>query len=231
MSWIQARWRWLLLNLFGLAILLLLINQIVRGYTSHLAFTGSIAPFGAQAQALLDAGKWAVRFLLICLSMTPLSILFGWRWTHGLRKSAGLWAFAFGSLHFTLYAAETDLLQSGIHLVKEPFLATGLLTLSILTVLALTSNRFAMRSLGKTWKRLHRFVYAAGILAILHGLLAAQASKKILLLDPTGPQELLIYLVILSALLLIRVPAVRSRAGQFKRKRKARTVTLMQSDG
>ncbi|MAU11752.1 MAG: hypothetical protein CL607_18145 [Anaerolineaceae bacterium] len=229
MVWIQARWRWVLLNLFGLAILLLLLHQVVGGPTNHFRFGNSVPPYGAQAQAMLESGKWSVRFLLISLSMTPMDALFRWRWALGLRKSAGLWAFAFGSLHFILYATETDFLQYGGQLIKEPFLLTGLLTLSILTLLALTSNRFAMRWLGKIWKRLHRLVYAAGLLAILHGLLAAQVSKKVVSLDPSAPQELRMYLAFLIALLLIRVPIVRARL--FKRKRKPSKHAFMQSHG
>ena len=40
--------------------------------------------------------------------------------------------------------------------------------LAILLALAVTSNRFAIRKLGRRWQRLHRLVYVAGILAVVH---------------------------------------------------------------
>ena len=44
----------------------------------------------------------------------------------------------------------------------------GFAAFLLLLPLALTSNRAAMRRLGKNWQRLHRLVYAAAILAAWH---------------------------------------------------------------
>ena len=57
----------------------------------------------------LESGKWAVRFLLISLSSTPLNTYFGWSSAIKLRKSAGLWAFGFACLHVFYYLRETPL--------------------------------------------------------------------------------------------------------------------------
>lgn len=235
MAWIRIHWRWLLLNLLGLAVLIGLLYQatVFRGLGWWPRNAGYIISMGMDAQvlAMLEAGKWSVRFLLICLSMTPLYLVFGWRGAPGLRKSAGLWAFAFGMLHFIFYINEIDLLQYWPQLFQNLYLLTGVLTLAILTALALTSHRWAMRWLGKTWKRLHRLVYAAGILAVVHGLLAAQASKKMAILDPFASQELALYLALLSVLLLLRVPAARSLTGLSRGKRRIGKRSFAQADG
>ncbi|MBK9123937.1 MAG: ferric reductase-like transmembrane domain-containing protein [Chloroflexi bacterium] len=168
---------------------------------------------------MLDAGKWAIRFLLVSLAITPVYRMLGWRSAIPLRKSAGLWAFGFGALHFTMYLTERNVFNCvGCPEWWRPFLSTnylltGAIVLAILSVMALTSNRLAMRTLGKNWKRLHRLVYAAGIIAVVHGVLAAQFSKKVLVLDPNAQFELIVYGVILAVLLLLRVPAVRNAIG------------------
>ncbi|MEZ4663838.1 MAG: ferric reductase-like transmembrane domain-containing protein [Caldilineaceae bacterium] len=51
---------------------------------------------------------------------------------------------------------------------KVPFARFGLFGLLLLIPLALTSNRWAMRRLGKNWKRLHRLVYIAVPLLVWH---------------------------------------------------------------
>jgi sulfoxide reductase heme-binding subunit YedZ len=55
---------------------------------------------GNYDSLLVSSGKWALRFLLLSLLMTPLNALFGWRNAVKLRKPAGLWAFEFGAIHF-----------------------------------------------------------------------------------------------------------------------------------
>ena len=52
--------------------------------------------------------------------------------------------------------------------VKRPFITVGMATFLILFVLALTSNRFAIRKLGRRWQKLHRLVYVAAIGAVIH---------------------------------------------------------------
>jgi len=52
--------------------------------------------------------------------------------------------------------------------VKRPFITVGMATFLILFTLAITSNRFAIRKLGRRWQSLHRLVYLAGIGAVIH---------------------------------------------------------------
>jgi sulfoxide reductase heme-binding subunit YedZ len=81
-----------------------------------------------------------------------------------------------------------------------PYILAGSLALLILTALAITSTRGWMRRLGRKWKRLHRLVYAAGMLAVLHFLWQAKAAER---------EEPLIYAAVLALLLLVRTPPVR----------------------
>jgi methionine sulfoxide reductase heme-binding subunit len=64
-----------------------------------------------------------------------------------------------------------DLLQS----FSKPFVWFGLIGLSILVLLALTSNNWSVRKLGgKRWKLLHRLAYVAAIALIYHQSIAGK---------------------------------------------------------
>jgi sulfoxide reductase heme-binding subunit YedZ len=206
MNGFKAHWRWAALNLAGLTVMATLLLQV----NAIREFEGTYDPI------LVSSGKWAIRFLLLSLTMTPLNTLFGWRYAIKLRRSAGLWAFGFAALHFLLNAVEggQDWLQAPI---PDAYAALGVVGLVILTAMALTSTRWAMRQLGKGWKRLHRFVYPAGILILAHGLLEA-SNSRVVAHDPLAGIETMLYLAILLLLLVVRIPAVRSTIAHLRHK-------------
>jgi sulfoxide reductase heme-binding subunit YedZ len=203
-AWFQKHWRWALLNVFALTVMVtLLLQSRTSQYRDPL-----LDPVFEQC------GRWAIRFLLISLAMTPLNSLVGWRNAIPLRKPAGLWAFAFGLLHFLLYASrsldEVKITGWWVFLTQDIINILGLSGLSILSLLALTSNRWSMQGLGKNWKRLHRLVYIAGCLVIVHGTIAAENGKKAMMRDAWLTHEPKIYLAILAVLLAVRIPVIRN---------------------
>jgi methionine sulfoxide reductase heme-binding subunit len=204
MAWLRIHWRWAALNLFALGFMIYVFRQVGRSWRI------------ADYDPVLESGKWAVRFLLLCLTISPLNTYFGWRNGIPLRKPAGLWAFGFASLHVGLLLTEIESPGlSYLTLPMQPFIALGLSGLTILSALAITSNQRAMRWLGKRWKRLHRLVYAAGVAVILHAVLAGE-SKRIMLNDPDVIYELNLYAVILAVLLALRIGFVRGAIQQLK---------------
>jgi sulfoxide reductase heme-binding subunit YedZ len=206
-AWWRSDWQWHLLNLAALGILAYLLLQGTRGWESY----------EESFDTTLESGKWGVRWLLICLSMTPLQSYLHWKGAVKYRKAAGLWAFAFGAVHLLLYADETwEAVPSRLPLywLEWPipsYIALGIVSFTLLAALAITSNKWSMRRLGKQWKRLHRVVYGAGVLVIVHALLASTMSKKMMLRDPQAVPELQLYLGILLLLLTLRIPQVRAR--------------------
>lgn len=201
MKWFTKDWQGWLLTALALVIMIGLLRQVRFGSTVF------------QNQVFEDAAKWAIRFLLISLAMSPLNTYFGWRWAVKLRKPAGLWAFGFAVLHFLLYIADRssnfDLLNT---LLYPNYLLVGLIALMILAALAATSYQWAMKKLGKNWKRLHRLVYIAGALAAVHAILAFSMSKKSLIISSEPSllrYELILYAVLMTILLVARIPAVR----------------------
>ena len=126
---------------------------------------------------LLHLGFVACLLLAIVLTFTPLRVLFPKSGVVSTlnrhRRLVGVSAFAYALLHFTVHVLyqydgtyDGTLSQLGKELQK-PFQLTGLVALTILFVLAVTSFNAAVRWLGgRKWKNLHRFVYlAAGLVA------------------------------------------------------------------
>jgi sulfoxide reductase heme-binding subunit YedZ len=66
--------------------------------------------------------------------------------------------------------------------VMRPFITIGMATFLMLLVLAVTSNRFSIRRLGRRWQKLHRLVYVAAICAVIHFWWLVKA-------DTTEPQR------------------------------------------
>ncbi len=154
-----------------------------------------------------ETGEWALRVLLATLAMRPLRRLTGWRWPLAVRRTLGLWAFAWASLHLGVYAG---LDQYGIwaeiprDVLERPFVLAGFAGWLLLVPLAVTSTRGWMRRLGARWQRLHRLVYAVAALALLHQwwIVAPKA-------DLTRP---LAYLAAFLFLMALRLPAARVAA-------------------
>jgi methionine sulfoxide reductase heme-binding subunit len=118
-----------------------------------------------------ESGRWALRFLLLTLAVTPLRDLTGWSRVSQLRRMLGLYSWFYAGLHLLVYLM--FLLQwrwSEIvsDVLERPYITVGLGAFIILTALGVTSNRSMMRNLGGRWKKLHRLVYLAALLALLH---------------------------------------------------------------
>lgn len=191
----------LLLHTGALLPLALLIWQ---GYSSQL---------GADPirEATLRTGKAALVLLLLSLAVTPLHLLSGWKRLLPLRKPLGLYAFFYAALHlFIFVAVDYGLIWSRIRegLLGKPYALLGLAAFLILLLLAITSNRWAMRRLGKNWKRLHRWVYLAAVFAIGH---------YFWLVKNVYTQPVL-FAGLLALLLLLRLPPLRPPLARLRQR-------------
>jgi sulfoxide reductase heme-binding subunit YedZ len=120
---------------------------------------------------ILRTGKWTLIFLMLSLAVTPLNKLFGWKQLIPLRKPLGLYAFLYVSLHLLTfvwldYGLDLAFIVDGIF--EQPYVLVGFAAYLLLIPLAATSTKWAMRKLGKNWKRLHKLVYLIGVLGIVH---------------------------------------------------------------
>jgi len=149
-------------------------------------------PIEATTRAL---GDWALRLLLVTLAVTPVRRLTGWAGVMRLRRMLGLFAFFYAVLHVTSYVALDQFFAWGAiwaDIVKRRYITAGMAALLLLIPLAVTSTSGWIKRLGApAWQRLHRLVYPAAALAVLHYFWMVKA-------DTTQP---LIYAAILALLL------------------------------
>lgn len=156
-------------------------------------------------------GRWTLILLLVTLGFTPLRRLTGWNGAIRWRRTVGLFAFFYAVLHFANYVVLDYFFDWALiaeDIAERPYVTVGFTAFLLLVPLAATSNRFSIRRLGKRWQRLHRLVYAAAGLALLHFLWLVKAP------DIGRPLR---YGAVLALLLVLRVPALSKRLPAVKR--------------
>jgi len=146
-------------------------------------------------------GKAALVLLCLSLTCTP-AITLGFKSAAKVRRPLGVYACLYASFHFLTfvgldYGFDLGLIYEAIF--KKPYALVGFSAFLILLPLALTSTLGWMKRLGKKWKQLHRFVYLAGILVVIHYVWLVKSDIR----------EPLIYGAIVVFLLLMRLPRVR----------------------
>jgi sulfoxide reductase heme-binding subunit YedZ len=184
----------------------------VLRFSKVLLFFAALVPFGLLIRGMLtgdlgvnpaetiqlETGRWALKFLLLSLAVTPVRRITGWNPIIQFRRMLGLFAFFYAVCHFAAYWS-FDLGFAFAAMVgdvgKRPFIALGFIAFLLLSPLALTSTRGWIRRLGKRWAALHRLVYVAAVLAVIHFALKV----KVFTGDPV------IYAAIVAALLGFRV--------------------------
>jgi sulfoxide reductase heme-binding subunit YedZ len=154
-----------------------LVPAVVTGTVAPLALlvlrgvTGGLGANPVEA-ALNQLGLMALILLIASLACTPLKILFGVTWPIRIRKTLGLSAFLYASLHVITYAFVDQGLDWRAILkdvTERKFIAVGFLAFVLLIPLAVTSTSGMLKRLGfKQWKRLHKLAYAASALGIVH---------------------------------------------------------------
>ena len=120
-------------------------------------------------------GRTALYFVIGSLCFTPALRLFRINLVK-FRRPVGLVAFSYAALHFaTWIVLDMGFLWSQIvaDIVKRPYLILGMIALTILTVMAVTSGNRVLRKLGPVrWRQIHRMIYAAAPIAVLHWLIS-----------------------------------------------------------
>jgi sulfoxide reductase heme-binding subunit YedZ len=118
-----------------------------------------------------QTGTWALAFLFFSLAITPLRRFTGWHALIKLRKLLGLTSFFYATLHVLTWVVFINLFTISYmveDVIKRRFITVGMATWVILLALALTSTTFAIRKMGRRWQTLHRLVYVAAILVVVH---------------------------------------------------------------
>ncbi|WP_457808175.1 protein-methionine-sulfoxide reductase heme-binding subunit MsrQ [Kushneria sp. EE4] len=161
---------------------------------------------------LLNFGQCALILLLVTLSLTPLMKLTRWKGFAVIRRQLGLWAFSYGVLHLTsylLFILGLDFAALGADLQRRPYIIVGFVALLMLLALAVTSNRYSMKRLGKRWKFLHRIVYIALALVLLHFFWVVRADMA----QWSG------YALAGAVLMILRIPVISRALGRVRPRR------------
>ena len=119
-----------------------------------------------------------------------------------MRRLLGLFAFFYAVLHFLTYIVLEQFFGWSYILediAKRPYITVGFTAFVLLIPLAATSTKGMIRRLGKRWQKLHRLVYVAAALAVLHFLWLVKGDTRI---DPAVYGSIL--LVLLGARLVLR---------------------------
>lgn len=162
------------------------------------------------------SGYTALVLLVLSLACTPANTLLGWRQALKLRRPLGLYAFLYAVTHFLIFAGldyQFDLTFLPDAILEKPFVLIGSAALLVLSLLALTSFQWWMKRLGKNWKRLHKLVYLAAPLVLLH---FAWSQKGDLARLQGNILQPVIFSIVIGILLLMRVPPVRRQLAKFR---------------
>lgn len=157
-------------------------------------------------------GRTAIYFLLATLTVTPMLRLLRVNMVR-FRQALGLICFTYVACHLLAWVVfDMGLLwaQMARDIVKRPYLIFGMLAFVMLLALAVTSNRFSIRHMRAGWRRLHRLIYPAAILAAVHWLWALKVWES-------WPLTILVAILVL---LSLRLPGI-SRLSLVSSGRKA----------
>jgi len=172
-------------------------------FTNHL----TVNPIQTATQRL---GDIAIVFLLLCLLCSPLNTLFDLPKVLKLRRPLGLWSFYYATMHllnnvgldygfnFKFFAMDNG---------NKIYIYIGMLAILSLAALAFTSRKWWKVRLGKRWKKLHKLVYVAGGLAVLHLALVIKGNVLLLMGDLWKP---LSAGIVLTLALVLRIPPVKA---------------------
>lgn len=169
--------------------------------------------FNPIQEITFRTGKTALVLLVLSLVCTPLNLLLGLKQVLPLRRPLGLYAFFYVCLHlltFVYLDYGFDLGLIGEAIAEKRYVLVGFSAFLLLLPLAITSTKGWQRRLGKRWKSLHKLVYLAAPLAVLHFLWLVKADIR----------EPLAYGAVVATILILRTPAIRRSITRFRQRRR-----------
>jgi sulfoxide reductase heme-binding subunit YedZ len=123
-------------------------------------------------QLVHPSGETSARLLIVLMMATPLTMLLkGWRgpqWLKRNRRYLGVASFGYALLHTIFYLLDKASLTTVVDELPRLYIWTGWIAFIIFVPLALTSMDYFVRKIGKWWKWLQRWTYAAAVLTLVH---------------------------------------------------------------
>ncbi len=117
-------------------------------------------------------GKWALRFLVLSLAVTPAIRFTKQGWLIRYRRTWGLFAFFYACVHLCIYFildVELSWADFVADIIKRKYITIGMTALLLMVPLALTSTKASIKRLGnRRWNSIHRLVFATVVLGNIH---------------------------------------------------------------
>lgn len=176
-------------------------------------FTGGLGADPIE-YVTLRTGFATLLMLMITLAVSPVRTLTGWNWLAPARRTFGLCAFLYVCLHLATYLVDQGFAWTyiGEDIAERPYVTVGFTAFLLLLPLALTSTKASIRRLRKRWQKLHRLVYLAAGLGVLHFIWLVKSDLR----------EPLIFAAVFALLMALRIPGLPWGRGK-KAKRPAAT--------
>lgn len=159
------------------------INQVIRRVPTWpvymiaalppvwLLYSGLTGGLGADPVKALERemGELGLKLLIASLLVTPMRRFAGINLLR-FRRALGLIAFFYIALHLLVWLVLDVQIPSQIiaDILKRPYVTVGMAGFALLVPLALTSNNWSIRKLGRRWQNLHKLVYPAILLGAVH---------------------------------------------------------------
>ena len=195
---LRGRWLQILVHVVALSPLVLLVWQYWQG----------LFLVDPVREITTTTGKTALILLVLSLAVTPIYTVSGFKPVLRVRRALGLYSFLYVSLHFLTFIGldyQFDIGLLGGAIFDQRFVMAGFVTGLLLLPLALTSTKGFQKRLGKHWKLVHRLVFVAVVLDLIH---YAWLVKDI--------REPLRYAAVVALLLVLRIPRVRAAVSQLR---------------
>ena len=197
-------WRNIIVHIIASLPLVLTVYEYVTG----------TLPIVLDRHLVIRFGAVGLAFLIAAFSITPIGILTGKTNLKPIRRPLGVYGFCYISLHLLAYAWLSNGFDWALILRdigERRAMSAGLLGFALLIPLALTSTNGWQKRLGRRWKVLHRLVYFAVPLSILHYFWLERDIKD----------WVLIYAAYVTFLFVVRLPAIRQTFARRRQRAQA----------
>lgn len=154
-------------------------------------------------------GDISITLIILSLACTPVHYFVRSSQVLKARRPLGLYGYLYAVIHLLIFMGADYRFNFPIiweAVAKNQFDLIGLAAFIILSALALTSSQRCMARLKKNWKRLHRLVYLANILVVLHFGLAVKGDLLRLQGNISRPALAGVMVILLLA---VRLPVVK----------------------
>lgn len=174
-------------------------------YPTWLLYNGVTGGLGPDPVKALEhaMGERALQLMILGLAVTPLRRLLRVNLMK-FRRAIGVVTFSYVALHLLVWLVLDVQIVSQIlaDIAKRPYITIGMAAFILMLPLALTSNNWSVRRLGRRWKQIHLLTYPAVLLGGLHYVMLVKGFQ----IEP------LIYLTVILALLCTRLSFAPKRA-------------------